>query len=226
MKNNNRQILLFAVIIILLCFFVVLVFTLPSFIKQLDLSRDSTSNIGSAIGGLTAPIIGIVSSVLLYLALTRQTESNIDQRLKNESDIIFLLLNQLDQEISSFYYSFTQTKGEQKKEFNYTGIQAFHIFVQALNKDFALSNFRHTFNSFYQAKQILLVLRSFTLIEKRVELSELSSELKEMFLHKLNSVYECRLKESLTMLDEIIDKNPHTKDFSTDEIKSFLKLHN
>ncbi len=226
MKTNNKQILTFALIIVLLCFIVIFTFTLPSFIKQLNLTTNAISNIGSAIGGITAPLIGIISSILLYLALTRQTQSNLDQRLKNESDIIFLLLNQLDNEISSFYFSFSQTKGEEKKEFNYNGIQAFHVFVQELNEEFSLLNYKHTFKSFYQAKQILSIIRSFLLIKKRIEISETSKDIKDMFNQKLDSVYQCRLKDSLKILIEIIDKNSHIKDSFTEEINVFFNGRN
>ncbi len=224
MRNNNRQIIIFTVIIIAICFISVIVFTLPSFIEQFNLS--TKSNIGSAIGGITAPVIGIVSSILLYLALTRQTQSNIDQRLKNESDIIFLLLNQLDNEISSFYYNFTETKGTEKKEFNYTGVQGLNVFVQKLKAEHALSNFKYTFKAFYQSNQILLIIRSFLLIEKRIEISQLSQELKDMFKQKLDSVYQCRLKESFKQLLEVIDKNPHVKDSVSQEMNEFYKGHN
>ncbi len=47
-----------------------------------------------------------------------------------------------------------------------------------------------------------------------------------MFNQKLNSVYECKLKYSLKMLIEIIDKNPNVKDDFTEEIDIFLKVHN
>jgi hypothetical protein len=198
---------------------------MPSLTKQFNLATDAKSNIGSTIGGITAPLIGILSSILLYLALTRQTQSNIDQRVKNESDIIFLLLNQLDNEISSFYFSFTERKGDAKTEFNYSGLQAFHVFIQKLNtKDF-LSNFDSTFNSFYQAKQILLVIRSFALIEKRIELADVSQDLKAMFYQKIDSVYQCRLSESLKILLEVIEEHSHVKDHVTDEIETFVKSH-
>jgi hypothetical protein len=225
MKTDNKQILIITTIIIGLCFLAVFIFTMPSLVNQFNLSTDSKSNIGSAIGGITAPLIGIFSSVLLYLALTKQTQSNIDQRIKNESDIIFLLLNQLDNEISNLYFHFTENTGAAKTEFNYSGVQAFHIFVQQLNTKKLLTNFGYTFNSFYQAKQVLLVIRSFVLVENRIELSEISRDLKAMFYQKLDLVYQCKLSESLKILLKVIEEYPNVKDHVTEEIEIFVKAH-
>jgi hypothetical protein len=225
MKTDNKLILIIAVIIIGLCFLSVFIFTMPALVNQFNLSTDAKSNIGSAIGGITAPLIGIFSSVLLYLALNRQTQSNIDQRIKNESDIIFLLLNQLDNEISSLYFNFTEKTGTDKSDFNYSGVQAFHIFVQQLNTKKLLSNSSHTFNSFYQAKQILLVIRSFELVENRIELAEILRDLKAMFYEKLGLIYQCKLYESLKILLKVIEEYPHVKDHVTEKIASFVKAH-
>ena len=94
MKKIGFQIVLFSIIAVLLSFMGVIVFTQPALNQQLNVS--DKGNIGSAIGGITAPIIGIGTAVLLYLAFMKQVESNKEQRFKNESDVIFLLLNQLN----------------------------------------------------------------------------------------------------------------------------------
>src|SRR5438094_10642803 len=115
MRTIKMEIILFFCAALVLCFIAVIFFTLPAFVQQLNLS--DKSNIGSAIGGITAPIIGIGTAILLYLAFMKQVESNRDQKLKNESDIIFLLMGQLNNEVEQFYHSYS--KGE--KEFRYTG---------------------------------------------------------------------------------------------------------
>lgn len=225
MQSNNIQILYFSIFIIVISFVSVLLFTLPALTDFLELSSDSTSNIGSTIGGLTAPIIGIISSILLYLTLTKQTESNRNQNLKNESDLIFLLLNQLDNEILNFYFTTNQIKGEQTIEFKYTGLEAFHNFVQEINKR-KFNNFNHSLYSFYQTKQLLLVLRSYALIENRIESSDLSEIIKNVFLEKLNSIYECKLKESLNILIQAINDCSKLKDQSFEEIVNFTNKNN
>lgn len=57
----------------------VLVLVLPFALTRTTLtgvSFDGTGQIGDTIGGLTAPVIGLVSAVLLYLALSAQVEAN------------------------------------------------------------------------------------------------------------------------------------------------------
>ncbi len=217
MRTTNRQIIIFAVVIILLCFISVIVFTLPSFFKMLDLT--TKSNIGSAMGGITAPVIGVISSILLYLALTRQTESNVDQRIKNESDIIFLLLNQLDSEIAGFYYKYKQGK----EEFKYHGIEAINDFSNEFRYGYSLKDFHFTFKHFFQANQLLLLIRSYKLIEKRIELSALSEEMKHLFQDKLNAFFDCRLRKPLQDISDAVDEHENMKDEITEEIQKFIK---
>jgi hypothetical protein len=220
MKATNRQIIIFTFVIILLCFISVIVFTLPTFIGQLNLT--TKSNIGSAIGGITAPVIGVVSSILLYLALTRQTQSNIDQRLKNESDIIFLLINQLDNEISSFYYKYTQGKEEKK----FTGLEGLNDFCRNYRYEYNIDQFKNkqdfTFNGWYESGQIVLAIETFNLIKKRIEISNLSQEMKSLFSEKLNTYYNCKLRMPLNNLHEAFEIYPHQKDDFTNKIQEIV----
>ena len=219
MKNINRRILLFSIIIILLCFVSIVIFTLPAFLPQLNLALSTKSNIGSAIGGITAPLIGIISSILLYMALTKQVESNIDQRLKNESDIIFVLINQLDAEISNFYSKITQSGKEIKK----TGVEALNDFTMEFRYHYLLKNFGSTFSGFFEANQLLLIVRSYELIEKRIEIASLSKEFKQLFQKKLDALYDCKLKIPLTNISIAVEEHPNMKDDITNEIQLFLK---
>jgi hypothetical protein len=73
--NIYFKIIIFPLILIVVSFVSVIVFTFPSFIEHLDFT--TKSNIGKTIGGITAPIIGIASSILLFLTLNQQIKSNI-----------------------------------------------------------------------------------------------------------------------------------------------------
>ncbi|APA92859.1 hypothetical protein [Myroides sp. ZB35] len=224
-KINNISILILLGMI-LFSFLAVFLFTQPVMIKSFTLSSDETSNIGSTIGGITAPIIGIISSVLLFVTLYKQVESNANQRVKNESDLILLLMNQLDSEISTFYFSYTETKGTVKSDFNYYGLQAFHRFIQSLDTNYSMVSFKYTLGSFYQTKQILLIIRSFRLIEKRIEVAELTTEFKEIYIEKLNTIYDCKLKESLKILENVIVREEKLQDKASSEILDFIKKRN
>lgn len=215
--NNNKQIFRFTIILTGLCFLSITVFTLPAFFKVFNFS--TTGNIGDTIGGITAPIIGIISSILLYLALTKQTESNVNQQLKNESDIIFLLFNQLDSEINSFYYKVKQGNEEKK----YYGIEAINDFAREFRYHYLLKTFNFTFKNMYEGYQFLLLVRSFQLIEKRIEIAEISNEFRSLFLNKLSAIFECKLRRPLNDISFALDVNTHLKDEITDEMQEFIK---
>ena len=216
MGNINRQIIVFSIIVTVLCFAAIIIFTLPAFIKQIDLS--DKNNIGSTLGGITAPIIGIITSILLYLALTRQTQSNIQQRLKNESDIIFLLFNQLDTEISAFYYKYN--KGNEI--FHIRGIEGINTYCNEFRYEFALGTFNFQFKHFYEANQIILLIRSYKLIDKRIEIADLAPEMKDLFSSKLNGFFDCRFKIPFRQLSEAFEMQPILKDEVTNEIQEFV----
>lgn len=210
MRNTNRQILIFSLAIILLCFLSVIIFTIPSFIQQLNLT--TKSNIGGAIGGITAPVIGIISSILLYLALTKQVKSISEQRLKNESDIIFLLITQLENELSSFYHKYKE-RNESKM---FIGFDGLNEFSQGYRYEYNIKQFENnpqmTIKTWFEAGQIALFVDTFNLINKRIEISNLSNEMKHLFIEKLNSYYACKLSMPLTALAEAFEMYPQQKD--------------
>jgi hypothetical protein len=215
----KKQILLFLIVISILSFISVIIFTLPYFGW---LGVDKNSNIGSAIGGITAPVIGIMSSILLYMALTKQTESNNDQKLKNESDIIFLLINQLDIEVNMFSYKYNQTKGDITTNYKFTGVEALNEFAHGF-RNYDIKSFDFSFKAFYQANLILLIIRSFELIEKRIKMSPLPDELKGLFKIKLDAYYNHVLHDPLNKLSKTFEEYPKMKDEVTEEIRKFLE---
>lgn len=202
--------------LIILCFLSVIIFTLPAFSDKLNLTDKGI--IGDAIGGITAPVLGIITSVFLYLTLTKQTEANESQRLKNESDLIFLLLNQLDNEINMFYNT-SSTKGVEK---TYKGLEGMNTFARTF-ATMQISDF--SFEKFYEASQFILVIRSFQLIDTRIDQADITDEMKQVFKNKLLALFDCVLKYPLTKIIEQVDKHPNLKDNSTDEIKSFIEKY-
>lgn len=172
-----------------------------------DLSKEA--NVGTAISGILSPIIGVISIILLYLALSRQTESNIEQRLKNESDIIFALINQMDDELQRFYTKISRTKGENKIEFTERGIEGLMYWSRQYKFDLTDEFFKDkeiTFRSFYESHQIILLIKSFQLIERRIEIATLTDEIKKLFRDKLDSYYQSKLRLPLKYLSEGIEK--------------------
>lgn len=76
-EKNKKRILIGGIIIVVVGFFAPLLFTLPTF-TGVDFS--STGNIGSTIGGITAPFFALVSAMLVYFSFDAQVQINIEQQ--------------------------------------------------------------------------------------------------------------------------------------------------
>ncbi|SFE43305.1 hypothetical protein SAMN04488131_10214 [Flavobacterium xueshanense] len=199
-----------------LCFLSVFIFNLPVIFKSYDLSN--SSSIGDSIGGITAPVIGIISSILLYLALTKQTESNIDQKLKNESDLILSLFNQLDLELNSLYFKFKNNSVDVK----FNGLEALDEFAKRFGIAWNMDHFKEKFSSFkafYPSGQIIYLIDTINLIDERISSSTLSPEMKNLFKQKLISFYDSKLRDSFDKINNRICANQFLEDDWASKIK-------
>jgi hypothetical protein len=99
------------------------------------LNFHDTGQIGDTIGGITAPIVSLVGSILIYLALTAQIDANntvLEEAKKAQTELdrrrrIEYYDRQLDilrQDMELFSIFFVSTDGKNTKEY-YTGSQAF-----------------------------------------------------------------------------------------------------
>jgi hypothetical protein len=182
------------------------------------------NNIGGALAGVTTPIIGIITIVLLYITLSKQLASYNEQRIKNECDIVLLLINQLDHEIESFYVKQTQAGKEIKR----TGIEALNDFCREYRYENNIEQFKgnSTFKLWYEAGQIALLITTFQLIERRIISSPVKDKLSEIFNSKMQAYYKYKLKIPLTSLSEAFDIYSFHKDDITDIIQIFTAKHN
>jgi len=215
MKIPLKQLLVLSVALAILAFLSVLLFTMPAIWDRLDLTN--TSSIGDTIGGITAPVLGIISIVLLYFTLNRQIDSINDQRLKNESDIIFMLLNQLDSEYNQIYMRGTR---ENEPEMYY-GHEALARYAKLVFKGYSGRNKK--WSSYYISDNIIMVIRSYKLVQRRIELSNLDDNLKSMFQDRLRSFYELKLKDSLGKLSDLFSREISLQDEYTKELTDFHK---
>ncbi len=208
--------IIISIVMVGLCFLSVFIFNLPVILQSYDLSN--SSSIGDSIGGITAPVIGIISSILLYLALTKQTESNIDQKLKNESDLILSLFNQLDLELNSLYFKFKNNNVEVK----FNGLEALDEFAVRFGIAWNMDHFKEKFSSFkafYPSGQIIYLIDTINLIDERINSSTLSPEMKNLFKQKLISFYDSKLRDSFDKINNRICANQFLEDDWASKIK-------
>lgn len=77
-----------------------IIFTLPCFCEMLNFSKTETGNIGSTIGGITSPFVGLLSAILLYITLK-------EQRNYNHTTSILSLMESLYRKDKSFCFSYS-----------------------------------------------------------------------------------------------------------------------
>lgn len=80
-KDNNGKFVF--VLGIVFTFIAPIVLIRPAVFEWFVFANDSFANIGSTIGGITAPIVGLVGAWLLYLTLQEQKSANRDNILLN-----------------------------------------------------------------------------------------------------------------------------------------------
>lgn len=217
MKKKNSLLMVMGTLAVM-SFCTISLVLFPNVIPFFDLSTDQASNIGSTIGGITSPIVGMFSAYLIYEALTAQLKGNKDQQIKADSDIIFLLLNQLDKEYDSF--DLKQTKGA--KDIYLFGYNALAEICH-LYKVNSVSEVIYTaFESGMTTNRILYMIRSFMMIRERVLLSDFSSDIESMFMKKLSIYYESKFKYPIKHLVEAFDDVDSNL---MSEIKDFQKIN-
>ncbi|SDF60117.1 hypothetical protein [Chitinophaga filiformis] len=226
MKRDLLRILFISAISGIVITIGVYLFQKPSFTAGFNLIEQD--KLGTAISGLTAPVIGLISTVLLYLALSKQTESNNEQKFKNESDILFLLINQLDLEINSFRINQSrQDKNgnayEHPDDIGATGIWNFSKSCTDLNsRGGKLSQKRERFDQQFEASAIVMIIESYALIERRIITANLAADMKELFQSKLRFYYDLKLKEALEMLADAFKRYQLTDELMPKRIIQFV----
>lgn len=210
MRKELQTILILFTLLGSVCLISVVLLTLPAFTPLFDLSK---TGIGDTIGGITSPILGLITTILLYLTLNKQIQSMEHQELKSEIDVIFLLLNQLENEYNMFLYNENEG-GIKTKLYGYEGLMGL-----VENKyNFHIIHDPRKFFEYNWSKQIILLVRSYLLIKERVEMSTLKTDIKLMFNRRIHTFYECKLQKPLETFEMIFDKYPDLRDEYSDEV--------
>lgn len=188
----------------------------------IDLSGNEPSNIGSSIGGITAPITSILGSILLYFAFIAQKEANEIQNINSEQQITLSLLIELNKKCENYeYFHF-----EGNDKIIYKGLSGFNFafrYVLFRNlKDYfnndeksdeseilTVVNFANYYSIVSDASIILNSI--IKLKSKKLEINILDK--------KLYYIYNIFLKNSLTRLIINYEKCGE-KDFYLEELKN------
>lgn len=147
MKNNFKGTYLLVFGIIFVCF-APLIFTIPHFIQSGDFSN--TGQIGDTIGGITAPIVGLLGAILVYFSFKAQIDANEEQR-KQFNHELARTVN--EKRYNSILHDIDILRDE-IKEFTYfeeqgiKGIQSYTHYIEGLSDFEALSGeFKNNYSS-------------------------------------------------------------------------------
>ncbi len=185
---------------IVLCFFAPLILTQPAIAEIFDFTK--TGSIGDTIGGITAPFINIIGSILVFFALKAQIDANkliqnqFDEQKTEELNRKKLLyiteqVNIIRLDINEFTFSYK----EKNYKYNYKSSDAIFQFLKSIsNGDHILSHQEFVIQN-PKIEELINLLQIFNkqiLIVKRENISELD---KEYFLSILAYQYNSKIRQ-------------------------------
>lgn len=220
-KKDFLKIFIFVLILTLaIILFLAIVLFLPPISPLFDFSQSSKASVATVIANLAAPVLAIISSVLLYLALMKQTESNRFQLEKNGLDICFTLYNQLNAEYNNVTVKISGTRGRERYLEIYHGHQAL---VESLK---LIRNTADEFAISFETDKFMSLISTFELTEQAIHSGQLNNELEIMFCKKLDKFYLYRLRSVFVITCYLIkdNKDQISKDFINFVSKQELKI--
>ena len=212
MKNITR-IEVIMIIGILLILFTPLLLTRS--IGLFDFTSTEYSNIGSTIGGITAPFASLLGSILVYLALKAQIDANalIQEQLKKEeeghieSKVVDYFKKQLEIinfDISHLHFKFKPQKsneGQVFQEAELTGsdaVRKYLVILKTANRD--CNNY--VFNEYYQIesiKHLLILIDNFV---KSILIENISEKDRYYLINEIKYLYVTKIKNQFDRFEE------------------------
>ncbi|WKL47937.1 hypothetical protein Q1W71_23685 [Flavobacterium pectinovorum] len=176
-----------------------------------DFSSTEYSNIGSTIGGITAPFASILGSILVYLALKAQIDANtlIQKQLKKqeESDVESKVLNYLKKQLdiinydlNGLHYTYKPQKSNEGQIYQETGltgsdvIRKYLVSLKVSNRDCDNALFKEHYQ-IESIKQLLILIDNFVKLANTEKISEkdkhyLLFEIKYQYVTKIKNHFD------------------------------------
>lgn len=209
-----RSVIKILLYFLLACSVILLVGSSPWFFSQpcTAICFDQYSAfVGDTIGGITAPIVGLIGAVLVYFALEEQIKANQtinDQLRKQREDELFrkmsdYISNQIDlirKDIDDF--EFTPFTGGIVNPYNtppitYKGSQAINSVLYDVSKTPPEDTEQETVESHFFLKRIIVLLNRIVYLLNRCEQANLKKEDADYLRSLILYVYEYNLKTAL-----------------------------
>ena len=236
--------LIFILFFCISCFVFIWIVLKPSMSHGFDLSNQQ--NIGQAIGGLTAPVVGIASALLLFMTLIYQIQNisrqevfsqnqhafSLNQQQKDEFDIVLSLFSLFMEELNTFHYTYNTIALPGKSERIVTsGLEGLNKFVLDFEHEHVklLVGYEkgtpgqaYVLEHFFQSNSISLLIDSMRTIQKKIDGALLPDGYKEMLQEKHDSYHSNFLAKQLFSLLDAINAYPKTSLWMHIKIKNYL----
>ena len=195
MNPSLRNILALIVGTTLLIFLAIFVFTSPAIIASFQLIE--TGQIGDTIGGISAPVIGILGAVLVYLSFYQQLIANRNQvnatnaeilrtRQSKDFSILLELFSRVKEDLDNLAFSsqYSKKRGEPR------GRSAIYVFTETFEK-FGKKEFLVK-NGF--CKDYLYVLAEINLLLDKLDTSSVTDDDKKLVFTLINNLYRTKMQ--------------------------------
>ena len=193
-RNLNKYLGLIIGLLIVAVFLPLYVYLISFKDWVFDLSDKGV--IGDAIGGITAPIIGIIGAVLIYLTFRSQVKANIFLSNQNELKLLIELINELKKDVLCLY---------DNNSWHMEKISA--PYLKNL-KEGDIQSINYLFK-----RKLMYIFNDYIFLNERVnKLTKLETSDKATINNSLGNIYECYLDNYCTAYEKInLEKKPNAK---------------
>lgn len=182
--KEHRAVIGFGSVFFLVLFFSPFLLTRPAFKDYLDFS--GSGEIGDTIGGITAPIVNFVGSVLIYISFIAQNKANKLQAQQNNYAFLHSQFDSLKEDYKELTF-ISETPTGVKSIVN--GVNAIEYVIQNFSKLNSKPGFNQ--NSFFIDYSYLLGAVSLYVI--RIRSAQLNEGDKKLLLMNLRLFYFAKL---------------------------------
>lgn len=227
MKDYRKFASIIIFIGIILVFLLPFVFTYSSNIIDFT----TTGNIGDTIGGITAPIVGLLGAILVYFALLAQIDANkqiqfqiaLQQKSDYENKVVSYLNSQLEIiRLDINDYKFIESTKTNPIFAVYEGSEAIYRFLKLYEK-YQEKGDDELFKDVYPLEQLRLLLEHIDNFLLSIETENLSEEDKKYLVRNISYQYKYKIKLHLDYFNDY-DKTLNSIYSIAKSINSRLKI--
>lgn len=179
MKNKDfKKILIILSLIAFSGIVIMIVLNESICLKSLGFGKDT--NLSTNFNNYFAPIIGIVSIILLYITLNKQIDANENAKNRNEIDILLILINDFKKEFE--YINYKGSLAPIGKE--YFGSDAINYLGKELNEN------KLTYSEGYYINKLKLINLTFKVPHEYFKNSTLDDKSKKTFHKYMGFIFD------------------------------------